>query len=925
MRKMSLWLVLAVLLFQCQENELIAPADNLTTAVGETQSSVVITTANSFNVSVTGSDAGDGSVTKPWRTLRYAVSKVPANQGFIIVLSAGTFVESGLIEVPLGVSVVGAGVDKTILKAASSFYYYPASPAYATDKFLISLNEYNQRDGNQTLSGFTIDGDGKKLHGGIYVRYRNKVIIENVKVQNTNFTGIWLWDLKDSKLISTQIINSSWGSTAYCVGALNVGNLENVEIDRLDINEDRGYGIKAIGPNGNNNIINVKIHDSRVSVHPFGLWNGGSAPNIAIELWQVNLVRSEIYNTYVDNTISLINSNATPSTGIQTIRVHHNILDMMTRAGGAGYAVELTIHDAEVDNNYFLKGKYGIANWDNPMKNWNIHHNTFYGLENYYPGEIVRSQWSGLHNVKFYNNTVEFTGTKTMNVIGLYGGASDNVDIKNNLFINNNTGYSYYPNQLVHLENGATLSVLTVKNNLFDRLAIGTVAGTYGSNLTADPLITKTDARPSPYYMPKAGSPLINAGVNVGYTFAGTAPEIGALEYNSVSNMLPSVSITSPASNASFATGSTISISANATDADGTVSKVEFYAGTTLLGQDTSSPFSFNWTNVAAGTYSLTAKATDNTGATLVSSPVSIKVNAENNSPIVSLTNPLNNATFTAGSTVTLSATASDADGTIAKVEFYNGSVKLGEDIISPYSFSWANVPAGNYSLTARATDNANGVSTSAPIAIIVNAINKAPAISLTSPLSNATFTVGAIVTIAAAASDTDGTITRVEFYNGAIKLGEDITSPYSFSWANVVAGNYSLTARATDNAGATTVSIPVSITVVSVVNKTPVVSLTNPLNNSTFLSGTTLLLTATASDTDGTITKVEFYNGTIKIGEDLSSPFTLSWTPYTGTYVLSAKAIDNTGAVAASNAASIKVTGRQVSRKLRTELLRYK
>jgi hypothetical protein len=743
MKKMSVWLVLAVLLFQCQENELIAPADNQTAIASTDSDAALLTAANSFNVSITGSDAGDGSATNPWRTLRYAVSKVPANQGFTIVLSAGTFVESGLIEVPLGVSVIGAGVDKTILKAASSFYYYPSSPAYATDKFLISLNEYNQRDGNQILSGFTIDGDGKKLHGGIYVRLRNKVIIENIKVQNTNFTGIWLWDMKDSKLINTQIINSSWGSTAYCVGALNVGNLENVEIDRLNINEDRGYGIKAIGPNGNNNIINVKIHDSRVSVHPFGLWNGGSAPNIAIELWQVNLVRSEIYNTYVDNTISLINSNATPSTGIQTIRVHHNVLDMMTRAGGAGYGVELTIHDAEIDNNYFLKGKYGIANWDNPMKNWNIHHNTFYGLENYYPGEIVRSQWSGLHNVKFYNNTVEFTGTKTMNVIGLYGGASDNVDIKNNLFINNNTGYSYYPNQLVHLENGASVSELTVKNNLFDRLAIGSVAGTYGSNLTSDPLITKTDARPFPYYVPKAGSPLINTGVNVGFAFTGTAPDIGAYEYNSVANTLPTVSITSPLNNASVAAGSTITINANATDADGTISKVEFYSGTTLLGQDTSSPYSFSWASVAAGTYSLTAKATDNAGATSVSTAVTIIVETTavaNKPPVVSLTNPLNNSSFVAGSFITLAASASDTDGSIAKVEFYNGTTKLGEDLSSPYTFSWAPV-AGSYMLSARAIDNAGSITVSNTASISVTTSTATSAVRLGLDSSDASLT----------------------------------------------------------------------------------------------------------------------------------------------------------------------------------------
>ena len=60
---------------------------------------------------------------------------------------------------------------------------------------------------------------------------------------------------------------------------------------------------------------------------------------------------------------------------------------------------------------------------------------------------------------------------------------------------------------------------------------------------------------------------------------------------------------------------------------------------------------------------------------------------------------------------------------------------------------------------------------------------------------------------LAATASDPDGTVSKVEFFNGATKLGEDTTAPYSFTWNSVTAGNYTLTARATDNQGATTTS----------------------------------------------------------------------------------------------------------------------
>lgn len=528
------YLSLAALLFQCSQSEIINPKSNpgsqnpKTTTGSQSQTPA---SANTLYVSTGGNDANDGSVARPWKTLKYAVTRVPVNQGYTIQLSRGTFVEDGLVEVPLGVSIAGAGVDKTILKAASSFYYYPASPEYATDKFLVSLNEFNQLDGNQTLKGFTIDGDGKKLHGGIYVRHRNHVTIDSVKVTNTNFTGIWLWDVKNSVLKNSQIINSSWGSTGYCAGALNLGNLDHVEVSNLNVDESTGYGIKAIGPGGYNDIFNLVIHDSHISVRPFGLWNGGSAPNIALELWQVNLVGCEIYNTYVDNTISLVNSNAIPSTGIQTMRVHHNTIDMETRAKGAGYGLELTIHDAEVDHNFFNKGTQGIANWSNPMKNWKIHHNTFYALQGQYPGEVVRSQWSGLHNVILYNNTIEFASDKTMNVVGVYGGVCENVSMANNLIINSNTAYNYYTNSLIHLENGATINTLSVKNNSLTNLSIGTVTGTYLSNtILSDPLILKTGDRSTQYYKPKSNSPLIDAGVNVGFSFLGKAPDIGAFE-----------------------------------------------------------------------------------------------------------------------------------------------------------------------------------------------------------------------------------------------------------------------------------------------------------------------------------------------------------------------------------------------------------
>jgi glucose/arabinose dehydrogenase len=90
----------------------------------------------------------------------------------------------------------------------------------------------------------------------------------------------------------------------------------------------------------------------------------------------------------------------------------------------------------------------------------------------------------------------------------------------------------------------------------------------------------------------------------------------------------------------------------------------------------------------------------------------------------------------------------------------------------------------------------------------------KGPVINLTSPANNTAFTVGDNIQINAAVSDSTGTVTNVEFFQGTTKIGEDADAPYAFTWTNVAAGTYSITAKATDNNGLTAVSTPVSVTV---------------------------------------------------------------------------------------------------------------
>src|ERR1700741_1031340 len=91
---------------------------------------------------------------------------------------------------------------------------------------------------------------------------------------------------------------------------------------------------------------------------------------------------------------------------------------------------------------------------------------------------------------------------------------------------------------------------------------------------------------------------------------------------------------------------------------------------------------------------------------------------------------------------------------------------------------------------------------------------NNAPAISLNDPLNNTNFATGANVVIDASASDSDGSVEKVEFFQGSTLLGCDLTSPYTFVWNNAAAGSYAISARATDDLGATTTATPITITV---------------------------------------------------------------------------------------------------------------
>lgn len=457
-----------------------------------------------------------------------------------------------------------------------------------------------------------------------------------------------------------------------------------------------------------------------------------------------------------------------------------------------------------------------------------------------------------------------------------------------------------------------------------------------------------------------------------------------------VANQQPTIQITSPSAGASYTTPATISLAATASDPDGLISEVRFSSGG-LIAADSTSPYTATWSNVSVGSHTITATAVDNRGATR-SATVTIQVgvtgsitaspnpcvlytgqtmclttiawstpdpsatvldvydeyNGSENihyeqqigtgtsgsiqrqvrasqslhkfklmigstlvsqvlprqqyAPITNITAPTNNQVVSAPGSVTINATASDSDGTISKVEFYRGSTLLGSTNASPYSFAWASIPAGTYTLTTKAYDDLGASQSSAPVTLIVNAL---PSVGMSSPVNGSVIDGPASIVLQATASDSDGSVSKVEFLNGTTVLGSDTTSPFSFTWTNVPAGSYQVKARAYDNRLASSMSPPVAVTV----NAKPTVTLTAPMDGALINAPSNFMLSASATDADDGVAKIEFYAGTTLLGTATASPYTFTWNSVPpGTYAISAKVYDTHGSTVSTSVSTFTV-----------------
>jgi hypothetical protein len=333
-------------------------------------------------------------------------------------------------------------------------------------------------------------------------------------------------------------------------------------------------------------------------------------------------------------------------------------------------------------------------------------------------------------------------------------------------------------------------------------------------------------------------------------------------------NQAPSVMLVSPTNGALFQVPADVALAALASDPDGAVTQVEFFAGQISLGVATNAPYQMTWTSAPVGAHALVAKARDNRLAVTVSAPVIITVEPPPLGNGIGLRGDYYDNIDLTGTrvrridpTVNFGWGSGQPDAGIGPDTFsvrWTGSVQPRfSETYTFYTVSddgarlWVNnrllidnwtdhsdtEDAGFielqggvlYDIHMEMYENGGGAtarllwsSPSTAKEVIPGtqlypptSSNLPPVISLTSP-TGGVFVAGSTLNLAADALDPDGAVFKVEFFNGPSKLGEGGLAPYVFPWTNVPAGQHTLRAVATDDSALSCTSAPAYITVVA-------------------------------------------------------------------------------------------------------------
>ncbi len=361
----------------------------------------------------------------------------------------------------------------------------------------------------------------------------------------------------------------------------------------------------------------------------------------------------------------------------------------------------------------------------------------------------------------------------------------------------------------------------------------------------------------------------------------------------------PTVAITSPAAGASV-TG-VVNAVATAADSESGVAAVGFAVDGTAVGTATAAPYSasFDADQLSVGPHSLTATAVDKAG-NAASTSVQFTV-PDDSPPDVLITSPADGSVVTG--VVPLTASAADTRSGVRSVQFAVDGAPLPGVTAPPYTSLWDASAAvvGTHTITATATDN-SGNSSVATISVVVPD-TKPPVVRITSPADGSW--AGMSTMIAADAADADSGIARVEIYVDGALIAAPSAAPYGATWDSSTAtlGAHAIAAKAIDNQG-NWATVVVQVNATAADKTPPVVTLTAPAEGST-ASGATLV-SASATDSETAVQRVEFSVDGVLISTDTSSPYSLTWDSSTvpaGQHTVQATAYDVAGNAASSSA----------------------
>ena len=424
--------------------------------------------------------------------------------------------------------------------------------------------------------------------------------------------------------------------------------------------------------------------------------------------------------------------------------------------------------------------------------------------------------------------------------------------------------------------------------------------------------------------------------------------------------------LANPTNGQSFVAPASIYVHAQFTDSN-LVKYVQYYSGASTIGLATNgtgvvqtnltqgNSLYLTWSNVTAGTYSLSAVAHDSAGLTLTSAPVTISVTNALVIPSVGIYSPANGARFLPGTNVMLYARAVEGSttGAVASVQFFANSVSLGVvsnnaqalftniSSVPLFPLLWSNVPAGSYSLTARATDLSGNAAVSSAVSITVATNSTSPATNIPFVLNYASPTNGQrlaatnLLILRTAATDSN-VIRTVQFFanGGSVGLATNAgnllltnltqSSPFYLLWTNPPVGTNVLTALATDSLGITATSgvVTVTLTNLPVITVRPSVYIYSPTNGTKFYTPVSPTIYVRAAESTGTVATIQVFANSLSLGvvsnsaqavfTNISSEplFPLLWSNApVGSYSLTALATDINGYSATSAVTSITIS----------------